>query len=281
MPWKRDGSNNIVIGESGNPIFVYPDGNEIDFDADSQVVKIRELTEKASKRKETLDNMVAALNPLSEAGVDVSSAEAIGEFTKKAKANADVVRNFKEEDYVKADAVQRIKDEEAKRYRDQIQHQENTYKRKLEQKDGELDKLKSSVRKSVVKNAFMTSDFIRKRTSYPTPEIAYQHLEDKFVVEDVNGEAVPFGIDREGNKLYSLKSPTDFASAHEAIEIIINNHPQRDNLLLADGGGSDAQTNKGRSTVANQKIIPKGDRMAFGMNLEKIAKGEVKVEPRG
>jgi DNA segregation ATPase FtsK/SpoIIIE-like protein len=95
-------------------------------------------------------------------------------------------------------------------------------------------------------------------------------------VEDVDGEATAFGVDRDGDKLHSLKDPTEMAGAHEAIEIIINNHPQKEALLLAEGSGTGADKGK-KKTLANSTTIAHADKDAFGSNIEKIASGEVKV----
>ena len=108
MPWKRSDDNAIIIGEGGNPVFVYPDGNEVEFDADRQVVKIRELTEKASKRKTALDTANGSLALLTDAGMDIEDSETIKGFIKTAKDNALTVKNYDDSDMVKADEVQRI-----------------------------------------------------------------------------------------------------------------------------------------------------------------------------
>lgn len=276
MPWKKDDSDSIIIGDSGNPVFVYPDGNEVDFDADRQVVKIRELTEKASKRKTSLDAANGTLGILTEAGMDIADTETIKLYLKTARTNAETVANYDASDMVKADEVQKIKDEEAKRYADQIAATDRKYKTTLEAKDAQLAAKDQSIHKSIVRNAFMTSKFVLEKTSYPTPEIAYDNLRGRFIVEDVEGEAVAFGVDRDGDKLHSLKDPTDYAGAHEAIEIIITNHPQKEALLLAEGTGTGADTGK-KKTLANTKIVQHADKDAFGANIEKIASGEVKV----
>jgi hypothetical protein len=277
MPWKKDDNDGIVIGESGNPVFVYPDGNEVDFDADRQVVKIRELTEKASKRKTSLDTANGSLSLLTEAGIDVEDNESIKTYIKAAKTNADTVKNYDDKDMVAADEVQKIKDEEAKRYTDQIAANDRKYKTAIETKDALLVAKDASIHKSIVRNAFLTSDFVKNKTSYPTAEIAYRDLQGKFIVEEVDGEAVAFGIDRDGDKLHSLKDPTDYAGAHEAIEIIITNHPQKEALLLAEGTGTGAEAGK-KKTLASTKIVQHADKEAFGVNIEKIASGEVRVQ---
>jgi hypothetical protein len=277
MPWKKDDSENIVIGETGNPVFVYPDGNEVDFDADRQVVKIRELTEKASKRKLSLDTANGSLGLLTEAGIDIEDKESIKTYIKAAKTNADTVKNYDDKDMVAADEVQKIKDEEAKRYTDQIAANDRKYKTAIDTKDALLVAKDASIHKSIVRNAFLTSDFVKNKTSYPTAEIAYRDLQGKFIVEEVDGEAVAFGVDRDGDKLHSLKDPTDYAGAHEAIEIIITNHPQKEALLLAEGTGTGADKGK-KKTLANTKIVAHADKDAFGANIAKIASGEVRVQ---
>ena len=278
MPWKKTDDGKIIIGDSGNPIFVYPDGNEIEFDADEQVKKIRELTTKASKRKESIDSLNSNISLLSDAGVDTSSVDGIKDFLKTSKKNAETVANYKDSELVKADEVDKIKKSVEENFTRKLENQKNLFEAKLTEKDNLLAQKQKAIHKSIVRNAFHTSSFIRDKTSYPTPEIAYRDLKNKFIVEDVDGETRGFGTDRDGNKLYSLKKPTDFADLPEAIEIIVNTHPQKESLLLAEGGGTGSDDNKKRQTIGGVKTVKKGDRVAFGKNIEDIAKGKVKVE---
>ena len=70
MPWKKDEDGKLVIAESGDPVFVYPDGNEAPFNGDVQYSKVKELNTKLSKRKKRLDQYESTIKLFSDAGVD-------------------------------------------------------------------------------------------------------------------------------------------------------------------------------------------------------------------
>jgi hypothetical protein len=59
-------------------------------------------------------------------------------------------------------------------------------------------------------------------------------------------------MDKNGEKLLSIKNAGDYAEPEEAIEMLIAEHPQRDKMLLRDLSGSGApilKNNEGKALV--------------------------------
>ncbi|MCG8643419.1 MAG: hypothetical protein MI862_27070, partial [Desulfobacterales bacterium] len=62
MPWKLDGENIVV--EDGHPVWVYSDGKESPFNAESALGKIKDLTTESVGRKEKIRAMETDLKIL-------------------------------------------------------------------------------------------------------------------------------------------------------------------------------------------------------------------------
>ena len=278
MPWKRE-DGKLVIGDSGNPVYEYPSGDTVEFDADEQVKKIRELTSKSNKRKEKIEGLTSTLSFLSSAGVDITDNDDVKNFVEVSRQNSEKVKSLKDSEILKAGDVEKIKSGVATDYERKLENQKNMYEEKNKKLKKILAEKDVAISNSIIRSAFSRSKFVRERTAYPTPDIAFKDLKHKFVVEQNGDRHIGYGLDSEGNKIYSLKSPTELAKIDEAIEIVINNHPQKDRILLADGGGTGKPSDSKRSrTVSDVKTIAAGGRVSFGQNIEEIASGEVKVE---
>ncbi len=279
MPWKRDSDNNLVTDDNGDPIFVYPNNNEMGINFDSQYSKITELNRKVLQRDKRISGFDATVKLLSDVGIDISDPNNLTTYLDSAEANAARIQNFNDSDFIKADEVEALKQKEAEKHAALFEKQKTTYEKKLADADAVIAQKDSALHSAIIKNAVLGSEFISSKTSFPNAEVAYEYLKPSLKVEtNGNGEAIGIGVDSDGDPIYSLKDPSKKADINEALEIIVRNHPLSSTLLIGDGGGTGTRTSHRTTVTTNEPKVIQRSNKAFIDNLEDIAKGNVVVE---
>ncbi|OQY25970.1 MAG: hypothetical protein B6244_14530 [Candidatus Cloacimonetes bacterium 4572_55] len=268
MPWKTDESGNVLI-ESGNPIFQHPDGREEQFNADAMMLKLKELTTESAKHRGKYNQVKKELQPLLDAGI-----EDVPEYLKSASEAISLVKTYKEKGNPGVEEIERIKEGVASTFEARLSEKEKHYSKLLNEKEDVIKHKDEMLRKQLIKSAFNSSDFIRKKTNM-IPEFAYDSFGKHFIVEEKDGDLKTFALDSNGDKIFSLQG-SNYADPQEAIEILIKSHPQKDKLLKSGSGGSGA-TGGGATPAFTGSTIDGGDQGAISRNLEKIASGEVAV----
>jgi hypothetical protein len=243
MEYVKTENGNIKVGENGNPV-VKDGDSEYELDAIHLNSKIPELQKeaknhrlKAKELQEKLDNFQGIDDP------------------DKAREALKTVQNLEDKKLIDAG-----KAEEMKR---QIQDQ---YDSKIAEKDQELSKRDQQIHKLVVSNAFANSQTINDQTILP-PDVAEAYFGKHFQVED--GKAVAY--DHSGNPIYSREKPGEPAPFDEALQTIINQHPQKDRILKAAPGG-------GGTPPGNGGTPPPGDwhKMSPAERLNAARSGKIK-----
>jgi hypothetical protein len=268
MPWKTDEAGNVMI-DAGNPVFSHPDGREEPFNADAMMLKIRELTTESAKHRNKYKQAQAKAQPLIDAGV-----EDIPQYLKDAGEAISLVKTYKEKGNPGVEEIERIKQSVASSFETRLIEKDKLHAKAIEEANASLHKKDDLLRNQLVKSAFNSSDFIREKTNM-IPEFAFDSFGKHFVVEEKDGALQTFALDSEGEKIFSLKG-SSYADPHEAIEILIKSHPQKDKLLKSGSGGSGAQGG-GSAPQFTGRTIDVGDQAAASRNLEKIASGEVVI----
>jgi len=273
MPWKVDENGQIEV-KDGNPVFIHGDKSEAPFDGDGTVKTIAALKMESQTRREKLQSFKKIMEPLKDVGVNIDTGEGLGDYIKSSADAVETVKNFNDSDLVKADEVEKIKKSQKDAYEKKLADQDKAYKSVIERKETRINKLDKTLRDRLIRSEFENSTFIRKKTVL-LPEFAYSNFAKNFEFEEKDGILVPFAVDGKGDRIYSLKNPGQLATPEEAIEILINSHPNKEGLLrgsdVAGGGGQPSFDAGGRTT------IPKGDPVAFGANIEDIASGKKRV----
>jgi len=140
----------------------------------------------------------------------------------------------------------------------QHQHQISSLETNIQRKDG-------AIRNLIIKGAFDRNEFIKDRTVL-TPDIAYDSFGKYFVVEDGENGISVYAVDRSGEKIFSKAKPGEYASPDEAIELIINDYPQKDNIMRTTSGGSNSGGNASGGSAKRQRMaeltsMPAGERL--------------------
>lgn len=245
MKLKLDSNGNVVV-QDGKPVYVHEDGKEIPFDAAGAVATISARNGEAKAYRERAEAAEGKLKGFEGIEDPAAAIKALG-----------IVKNLDDKKLVDAGKVDEIKAEVTKVFQSQLAEKDKI----IGEKDGHIYKLE-------VSNKFKSSPFMEKLIL--PPDIAEAQFGQSFKIEE--GRVVGY---LNGNKIYSREKPGELADFDEAFSTIVDAYPMKDRILKASGqSGSGAHGGGGHDGI---KTISKDDPMAFGNNLEAIAKGEMTV----
>ena len=240
MAWKMEGDN--IAMQDGHPVWIYEDGKESPFNAESALKTIKDVTAESISRKEKIRGLESKLEPL--AGIDEPA-----EFIKTAKEALETVKNLDSKKLIDAGEVETLKASVAATYKEKITGMETAFSAKEKEY---LDAIKSkdaNISNLLIKGAIGRADFITEKTVL-TPSIAYDVFKSNFQIEDNDGQPVAVATRKDGHKIMSLKDPGKYADINEALETLVNEHPDKDRLLkgIDGGGGKPPHSGTGNTT---------------------------------
>ena len=239
----------FAVVQDGKPVYVDDSGVEIPFDAPAAMAKITSLNAESKGHRIKAEEAATALKAF-EGIADPAAAVKALQFAQSMEG-----KKAMDDEGIKALVSNALKP---------VQDQLSEAQKNLEAKDGHIYKLE-------VGNRFATSKFLTDKTLL-TPDAAEALFGKHYKME--NNKAVP--SDANGNPIYSRTKPGEIAEFDEALEILYETYPHKENYRKGSGhSGSGMQGGKGGAQGA--KTISRDDPMAFGNNLEAIAKGEMTV----
>lgn len=207
MKLKLDDSGHAVLLE-GHPVYVHDDGKEIPFDAKAATVKIGTLTNEAKTNRERFEAAEGKLK-----GFDgIEDPEA-------ARKALSTLKNLDDKKLVDAGEVERVKNEAIKAVEDKY--------RPVAKK---AETLEQRIYSLLVGNGFANSKFVAEKLSIPR-DLVQARFGSQFKVED--DRIVAYDIS--GNKLYSRAKPGELADFDEAMEMIVDQYPYKDDILKGTG----------------------------------------------
>lgn len=266
MKLKLDENGNVVV-ENGMPVYVHDDGKEVPFDAAGAMAKIKELNAESKGHREAKEKAETTLKAFE--GLDPA----------KAREAVELAKNLKDGDLLTADKVAELKRNIEKSFTDSHTAKERAFQEKIEALNGELLRRDQAIHRLLIKGAFDTSTFLKEKTTL-LPEFAFNTFGKFFTVETVDGELRAVAM-KDGQPILSRTNPGQYASAEEAIEALVDMHPQKEMILRAKdpkGGGSGPS----KSTPPGQKpwqerhaeALARGDTAAaIAIKNEAYAKG--------
>lgn len=233
--WKTD-ENGAIVATDGNPVWVYESGPEQGKEAPVEFGKtlatIQNLTRESIGRKERIGELKAVIAKIEEAGI-----EDLDAFIAEAKTAMETVRNLTDQQAAQAGEMERVKQSISDSYNRQIEALKEAAKKSDSEWKGKLDAKQRAIDDLIIRGAFERSDFLREKTTL-LPEMAYAYFGGQFRVEEKDGRLVGYAVDRNGDRIMSLKNPGQFADPAEAIEIIVGDHPQKERMLRMEANGS-------------------------------------------
>ena len=228
--------------DNGNPVYVHDDGKEAGFDAAHTVQTISRLNGEAKSHRQAKEEAVSALKKF----------EGIEDATTALKA-LETVKNLDDKKLIDAGEVERVKAEITK-----------VFDEKLAAANKRGDVAESALKSEKIGGSFSRSKFITEKIAVPSDMIEAQFGKN-FSIDD--GGVV--AKDASGNLIYSKTNAGSLANFEEAIEILVDQYPYKDNILKGTGssGGGTTQANgggDGSKIISREKwdALPHQDRTA-------------------
>jgi hypothetical protein len=223
MKLKLDEQGHVVV-QDGKPVYVHDDGKEVAFDAVGTVATISRLNGEAKSHRERAETAETALKSFD--GIADPAA---------AKKALETLKNFDDKKLVDAGEVEKVKLEAIKAV-------EEKYAPVLKERDD----LNAALVNEKVGGSFSRSKFITEKLAIPF-DLAEARFGSNFKLE--GGEVVAY--DKAGNKLFSRSNPGEVAKFDEAMEILVEHYPYKDQILKSTGSsGSGAQGGGGSGSGA-------------------------------
>lgn len=227
MAWKMDGDS-IAI-KDGNPVWVYEDGKEAGFNAETALKNLDVATAESVVRKKKLKELEEKYKPLADI-------EDVSDFFTKATAAIDTVKNFDDKKFVDAKEVETLKLSVAKTYDDKIKGMETAWTTKEKEYQESISSKDTNISNLLIKGEIGRSQFIGDKTVL-TPSIAFDVFKGNFQIEESDGHVKAVATRADGTRIMSLKDPGSYAGIDEALETLVTEHPDSARLVKGNPGG--------------------------------------------
>jgi hypothetical protein len=225
MKLKLDANGNVVV-ENGMPVYVHDDGKEIPFDAAAALGKITALNGEAKTHREAKETAEANLAKFSGITDPTKALEALDMMTK-----------IDQKKLIDAGSVDQVKAEITR-----------VFQAQLEEANGKNQTLETQLYNEMIGGRFGGSKFISEKMAIPA-EFVRSHFGQSFKIEE--GKVVAYNPN--GEKVYSRTKPGELADFDEALESLVELHPQKDYILKASGnsggGSQQSQHQAGQKTM--------------------------------
>lgn len=232
MKLKLDDAGHVMVSD-GKPVYVADDGKEITFDYPATLQTISRLNGEAKQHRTAKEAAEAKLADF--AGIEDPAAAIKAMST---------VANLDAKKLVDAGHVETIRSEA-------IKATEEKFKAYVEK----ATSLERELHGEKIGGSFARSKFIGDKLILPGPA-AQKIFGESFKIEE--GKVI--GYDASGNKLFSRAKPGEIADFEEAMEMLVEQYPYKDNLLKAsnqkgDGakGSNGANGNNGAKTITRSQ----------------------------
>jgi len=223
--WKMD-ENGKIETKDGNPIWIDANGGESVLDGGT-IGRLNGEAKKLRERAEAAETAAKAFE-----GLDPT----------KAREAIELASKIDQKQLIDAGKVEEV--------RNQISQQ---FQKEIAERDQKLTNLQSTLDNTMISNLFKGSEFIRDRVAVPL-DMFESTFKGNFKVE--NGAIVAY--DRAGNQIMSKKKIGEVADPSEALELIVEQYPQRDLILKANEGGGTGN-NGGGGNRPGSRTVRRGD----------------------
>ena len=230
MKLKLDAEGHAVL-QDGKPVYVHDDGKEVAHDAAATVATINRLYGEAKGYREAKEAAEKSLKAFE--GLDDPAA---------AKKALETLANLDAKKLVDAGEIDKVKAEISKAY--QAQLDEATKKATEFESQLYNEKIGGSFARSKVRQ----DKLVEAYDAATTQAVFGQN----FKVED--GKITAY--DQHGGKIFSRSRPGEMADFDEALEILVENHPNKLNIMKHTGGsGGGAPGNTGNPAPGGSKTM--------------------------
>lgn len=259
----------IVVGEKtyaevldGKPLYVEDDGKEVAIDVPHTRTTITRLNGESKGFRERAEKAEGDLKAF--AGIDDPAA---------AIKALETVKNLDEGKLLTAGKVEEMKAAAKRTAEEQVAAAIKSATEKNAVTEKERDALRSDLYAEKIGGSFTRSKFITDKAAIPA-DLMQARFGSAFKVED--GKTIAY--DAAGNKLYSRTKAGEIAEFDEALEMLVDAYPYRDQILKGanqsgsgsrPGAGNGSGNPKSMSQSEFNKLPPRerAARMAAGLTL--------------
>lgn len=217
MKLKLDDKGAVVV-QDGKPVYVKDDGSEVAFDVAGTVSTIARLNGEAKGNRERAESAEGKLKGFEGIEDPAAAIKALG-----------IVGNLDSKKLIDSGEVEKVKGEISKAFQTQ-----------LDQANGKATALEQQLYAEKVGGAFSRSKFIAEKLAIPS-DLVEARFGRSFGIED--GKIV--AKDANGNKLYSASNPGELADFDESLSMLVNQYPNRDQILKGTGASGSGATSQG------------------------------------
>lgn len=246
--WKLDEAGHIVL-KDGNPVYLNSAGQEQTVGGET-ISSLQREAKTHREAKEAAESKLAIFKD-----IDPEAAKKAIETVKK------------------LDAKKLIDSGEVDKLTDQIKAQFAT---QIAEKDTAMSGLQGKLDNMLIGDVFKSSEFVRDSLAVPR-DMFEATFKGNFKIED--GKVVAFGKD--GNRLLSKSRAGEYAEPDEALQLLVEAHPQKDVIMKANvgnGSGNDGGGGaRGGSRVMKRADFDKLPALQKAETSGKVAKGEMQL----
>lgn len=243
---KLDENGNVVMVADGKDKgkIVYTDSDDEDkeylLDPATMYTKIINLGAENKTHRDNAKTAKEALKPFE--GVEGLDLENPSEWIESATTALATVKNYDDKQLVDAGKVDEVKKEMREAYEAQLANKDEALRLVTEKHTGELGNKDTQIRTLMVSNRFSTSPYFtgKDSTTLFPPDAAEALFGKHFSVEDKDGK-LTLKATMDDSEIMSQRNPGDPAGFEEAIGIILEKYPNKDNIMRASQGGSGGQ----------------------------------------
>lgn len=219
---KTNEDGQVEVTESGYPLWVDPDGNEVSYDVTKLIKDKTAANAESAMRRKKIDELEAKLNEMNEKYQDID--------IEAAKKAMETLQNIDQQKLMDTEGVESVKRQMKEAFKLEQDKEREAWEKQVKDQEVHLSLKTNQIRTLLIKNAFMSSEFLREKTLLP-PDVAYSYFGNHFEVREVSGE--PMAVGRlNGEDILSLKkNPGEIADTEEALEIIIDKSPIKERIL--------------------------------------------------
>lgn len=252
MAWKlKLDDKGVPVLKDGKPIYVKEDGSELVFDAEQAFSKIGQLTGEAA------DNRKRA----TEAEAKVKEYEGIDDPEAARKA-IETVKNLDDGKLVTAGKAEEIKVAAQRAAEERIQAERKQMTEKITTLEQERNQYRDGLHEEMIGGGFARSKFIQEKIAIP-PDMVRAAFGKSFKVE--NGKAVAYEPDGR-TPIYSRQKMGEVADFDEALEILVDRYPHKDQIIKGSGSSGSGASNGASNGSGGKRVLTRAAFEALDAN---------------
>ena len=229
--------------EDGKIIYLddQDDNKELPLDPAAMYAKIGELGIQNKKDRDNYRGIKEKFKPF-------ESIDNLPEWKENADKALVTVENFNDKDWMKADKVDKLKADMKDSYEGKLTAKDTLLTDTLKTHAGEMVGKDTHIRTLMVTNKFSSSPHFvgeKKKTILP-PDIGESYFGKHYKVEETEEGSLELkAYHANGDPIISKINPGEPADFEEAMGMIIDAYPNKDNILAASGPGSGGKGGEG------------------------------------